>query len=496
VSVAIREGAAGIWRMIVERLRNLGTMVLETAVNWVMTRIITIVGARLTALAASAGFSAIIEAVVAVYQAIQTAIEYARRIIQVLITVFDTVIQIAQGVIDPAARGVETGLRMIMPIVIGFLANYAGLGGIGQRIREIIDGVRARVDAAILWLIDRALAAGRWILDRLRAGVAAVVNWWRIRKRFRNAAGETHTLFFRGEGRNAALMLATTETTYADFLNQLTPTTPAETQALALARPIATQIDNLKTRVAATAPGTTDQTPEFTQLLNNLAIQTAVFTMRQPGQVPASTPPEYDPLNAAGFAKGMRIRKLSRIGPPGSEPAVTNPVWSKLDRRSRPNNDEYYYVLGHLLSERLHGPGTLWQNLTPLSRSGNGRHHETVENDLKTHTASPNNKVFRYQVKVEYNRPKNQTLIDRFNNSADPLFNAPHKAAKLDILESEQYVPLGLKVTAHEVDPVSGQDVPHPVVNIGPDRWVPNRIDPLQYRVKGEAQPEQLRLPF
>jgi len=61
-----------------------------------------------------------------------------------------------------------------MPVVIGFLANYAGLGGIGERIREIIDGVRERVDAAILWLIDRALAGGRWLLDRLRAGVAAV----------------------------------------------------------------------------------------------------------------------------------------------------------------------------------------------------------------------------------------------------------------------------------------------------------------------------------
>ena len=100
--------------------------------RWVMTRIMAIVGARLAAMAASAGLSAILEAVYAAYQAIQTAIEYARRIIQVLITVFDTVIQIAQGVIDPAAPGVETGLRMIMPVVIGFLANYAGLGGIGQ----------------------------------------------------------------------------------------------------------------------------------------------------------------------------------------------------------------------------------------------------------------------------------------------------------------------------------------------------------------------------
>jgi phage-related protein len=218
VSVAIREGPAGIWRMIVERLRDLGNMVLQTAVQWVMTRIMAIVGARLAALAASAGLSGILEAVYAVYQAIQTAIEYARRIIQVLITVFDTIIQIAQGVIDPAAQGVETGLRMIMPVVIGFLANYAGLGGIGARIREIIDGVRSRVDAAILWLIDRALAAGRWLLDRLRAGVAAVVEWWRARIRFSADDGTEHSLYFEGSEASAQLMVATTPVAVDAFL--------------------------------------------------------------------------------------------------------------------------------------------------------------------------------------------------------------------------------------------------------------------------------------
>jgi hypothetical protein len=221
VSVAIREGPAGIWRMIVERLRDLGNMVLETAVRWVMTRIMAIVGARLAAMAASAGLSAILEAVYAAYQAIQTAIEYARRIIQVLITVFDTVIQIAQGVIDPAAQGVETGLRMIMPVVIGFLANYAGLGGIGQRIREIIDGVRERVDQGILWLIDRALAAGRWLLDRLRAGVAAVVNWWNERRQPRTADGQQHNLYFQRSGETATLMLASEARPVRDHLNDV-----------------------------------------------------------------------------------------------------------------------------------------------------------------------------------------------------------------------------------------------------------------------------------
>src|SRR5258708_6983281 len=231
VSVAIPEGPAGIWRMIVERLRDLGTMVLETAVRWVMTRIIAIVGARIAAMAATAGLSAVLEAAVAIYQAVQTDNEYARRILQVLITIFDTIIQIAQGVIDPAAQGVETGLRMVMPVVIGFLANYAGLGGIGERIREIIDGVRERVDAAILWLIDRALAGGRWLLDRLRAGVAAVTEWWRARMRFSADDGAEHALYFEGSEASAQLMVSTTPIAVDTFLDDAQTRTNTITNA-------------------------------------------------------------------------------------------------------------------------------------------------------------------------------------------------------------------------------------------------------------------------
>ena len=172
--VAIEEGPRGLWRHLVDSLGNLGTMVLESAVGWVMTRIMTNVGTRLAALAASAGLSGVLEAVKAVYNAIQTAIEYMPRILAILIRAFDTVVQIAAGTIDPAAQMVEGGLRMAMPVVIGFLANYAGLGGIGGRIREIILDIRARVDNAILGLIDRAIAAIRSVLNAIRSGIRLI----------------------------------------------------------------------------------------------------------------------------------------------------------------------------------------------------------------------------------------------------------------------------------------------------------------------------------
>jgi phage-related protein len=437
VSVAIREGPAGIWRMIVERLRDLGNMVLETAVRWVMTRIMAIVGARLAAMAASAGLSAILEAVYAAYQAIQTAIEYARRIIQVLITVFDTVIQIAQGVIDPAAQGVETGLRMIMPVVIGFLANYAGLGGIGQRIREIIDGVRERVDQGILWLIDRALAAGRWILDRLRAGVAAVVDWWRARKRF-HASGEEHELFFQGSGGNSQLMIASDDPEGLENLiirrrGQIAQSR-TETQKTEKLAALRTALE-LKRDLDGEIQRHTSAQTSARQEQSTIELQTTVngYLERIKDQLVIAGVKEVSgtvPLTNVTFqkrgGKSFKViaRPLSKL--PGNtqgsgDTSVTIPgddFTEMLPGRNvtptTPGRRPYWmqtdYVKVHLLSHRLHGPGTDW-NLAYGERITNDRLESGPERTVKD---APETDVFSYESEVSYHENADQDWKKNF----------------------------------------------------------------------------------
>jgi phage-related protein len=375
VSVAIREGPAGIWRMIVERLRDLGNMVLETAVRWVMTRIMAIVGARLAAMAASAGLSAILEAVYAAYQAIQTAIEYARRIIQVLITVFDTVIQIAQGVIDPAAQGVETGLRMIMPVVIGFLANYAGLGGIGQRIREIIDGVRERVDQGILWLIDRALAAGRWILDRLRAGVAAVVGWWQRRIPFRTPSGESHTLFARGEPPNVQLIVSSQEervgTKIADIIER-------RRRGHRSIPPDLGEATTIAARLESTPPTTTETDSQRAAIETDLNRLRDILAIYMPSETLPLTAVTY---TMSGLYAGRILAKplTSRVGNTAGDDST-----SSIDSLFPRGLDRMSWKALHMLNSHLHGPNMRW-NLIPGDASANGL-MATIETRAKTRT--------------------------------------------------------------------------------------------------------------
>jgi hypothetical protein len=419
VSVAIREGPAGIWRMIVERLRDLGNMVLETAVRWVMTRIMAIVGARLAAMAASAGLSAILEAVYAAYQAIQTAIEYARRIIQVLITVFDTVIQIAQGVIDPAAQGVETGLRMIMPVVIGFLANYAGLGGIGQRIREIIDGVRSRVDQGILWLIDRALAAGRWILDRLRAGVAAVAGWLGIRKTFTADDGQQHELYFQGTEENADVMMAShtpdSVTRRIDarrtvIASRTSQNAARQRQALDDAENTVGSIRTLTRPSGAARPETDTIRPQIQTLLDTLAQQLTRGGIAMDAPLSNVTYSTVGPMKAGSVTANPLSSRAGNTT--GSGTGSSNPPgWASVTSGAIASPSSY--VRMHLLYHLLHGPGVAW-NLVPAPQSYNiGFMQPNIEIPLKDATDA--GATFNFHVTVGY--PNTGGPIDNFPNT-------------------------------------------------------------------------------
>src|SRR5207247_10651004 len=116
----------------------------------------------------------------------------------------------------------EGAFRSAMPVVIGFLAIYAGIGGIGEKIREIIADVRKKVDDAILALIDGATALIQGVLNAIRSGVQAVTEWWRARKPFKSQRGLDHTLYFDGQGTNARLMISTEPKTYVDFINNIT----------------------------------------------------------------------------------------------------------------------------------------------------------------------------------------------------------------------------------------------------------------------------------
>jgi hypothetical protein len=376
--------------------------------------------------------SAILEAVVAVYQALRTAIEYARRILEIMLTVFNTVVQIAQGVIDPAAEMLERGLRMAMPVVIGFLANYAGLGGIGGRIREIVVAVRERVDAAILWLIDRALAAGRWLLDRLRAGVAAIVEWWKTRKRFR-LGNVQHTLYFEGEGATARLVIATVPQLLENYYNNTLKPAYATTNPVPL-QAIKTAID----AIAILRQKDTMSQADGVALAGHMDTIATNIVLLGGGDIPQSVA-NWTKFSVSGYAgdlcTGVIANPLSMragVNFTGSSPYQTTGIWDKVTER--PDT----YVRGHILNHNLHGPGRN-ENLAPITIDFNNQMKSDFENPLKEDILETG-KIMYFKVSVSYTNPHPDRKSDPVKNWIDEERHLPTKVT-MEAYEVEQSAP-------------------------------------------------------
>ncbi|WP_374427813.1 eCIS core domain-containing protein, partial [Ideonella dechloratans] len=173
VSVLATEGVAGLWRELQERLSGLWDQVLQGVSGWITGVVIARAQRWLTALLDPTGIMAVVNSLVALYNAIESFFQYLREMLEIVSRVLDGVLDIARGSIDTAAGFLENALGRAMPVAIGFLAHQLGLDGLGRRIAEMLGRVQTRVNAAIDWLIERALRAGRAVLDLARRGASA-----------------------------------------------------------------------------------------------------------------------------------------------------------------------------------------------------------------------------------------------------------------------------------------------------------------------------------
>ncbi|MBN3584694.1 DUF4157 domain-containing protein [Algoriphagus aestuarii] len=212
-------GPIAIWEYVQEQLSNLWDMVLEQVQNWVVTRIITQVTTRLLSMLDPTGIMAVVNSFIAFYRAIQSFIEKLREMLEIVNSFVAGVANIARGAIGDAANYLENALARAIPVAIGFLANQVGLSGLGARIAEMIGGLRDRVNAAIDWLIDRALSVGGAILQAGRNAVAWLTSWGRSDVAFQEENGESHRIFVDPDQTRPQLMVASNPTTILEFLS-------------------------------------------------------------------------------------------------------------------------------------------------------------------------------------------------------------------------------------------------------------------------------------
>lgn len=155
----VRDGIGAAWERIVEFAGNLQEMVIGGIRDWVARTVVGQAIARLVTLFNPAG--AIIQAIMAIYNTVVFFIERAQQIGALVEAVFESIANIAGGNVGVAASYVERTMARSIPVMLGFLARFIGLGNVGEQIQTVI----RRVQAPITNAMERV--AG-WIVSRVR----------------------------------------------------------------------------------------------------------------------------------------------------------------------------------------------------------------------------------------------------------------------------------------------------------------------------------------
>ncbi len=170
VKDVIERGPIAIWEYVVEKLNDLWSMIMGAIQEWIMTRIITAVTTKILSMLDPTGIMAVINSAIAFYNAVMSFIEKLTEILEIVNTFVKGVLDIANGNLTTAANFLEQALADGIPVAISFLARQVGLGGLSDKISEMIEAAREKINEAIDWLIDKALEAGTAFLQMLGIG--------------------------------------------------------------------------------------------------------------------------------------------------------------------------------------------------------------------------------------------------------------------------------------------------------------------------------------
>ena len=450
VQIVRKEGVAGLWEHLKDQFADLKATIMDTIMDMIQTQVIQAGIKWVMGLLTPVG--AFIKAAMAIIDVVKFFIQRAAQIMELIKAFIDSVAAIASGNVGAVAKSIENALGKAVPVLIGFLASLLGIGGLADKVLGVIRKIRQRIENAIVkfWTFVKG-KAGKLLSkigvggkekedksDKKKGKEETSEGDFNEKEKFETPRGDKHTLYFEDKGGKDVLMMRSTPRTYEEYINtvEVDSTNPKK---------VATKKELLNLVVQMKALDNKDEKYE----IKMSKIFNEIFTLtKELFQVGQSSVPIFRGTTEGGFGDSMTIEYLSKIphsGTKGSDTGgLTTSVYSSIDKR------HLFYVRGHLLSEKLHGPG-IWENLTPLTRSANSNHESDIEKTLKEGVEK--NIVYHYHVKAVYGRKVNSSLLSKLENS-DKL--ELEKDVLREIILNEQHVPLKLTAHAVEIDEETG----------------------------------------
>jgi hypothetical protein len=388
VVALVTQGPAAAWEKIQEQLTNLKQMVIDGITSFVVDTIVKKAVPKLIAMfIPGAGF---ISAIISIYDTIMVFVDKLARIAQVVKSFVDSIVAIAGGAIDAAAKRVESTLAGLLSLAISFLAGFIGLGNVAEKVMGVITKIRATIDKAIDSLINWIVTMAKSLFAKGKEAVGAAVDWWKKKTPFTTAGGHKHEISYVGDEKSVVAMVASDHqgpvtTILGDFAKQASAPNASEEEKKGLALIQATLAALQK---APNDPNLSGNLATLFSLYDEGSKKT--FTLaRQSGSLGPET------VGLSMTADWLGPENVNGGSPPGSgvqaglmKLLITDPSESSPDK----------YVRGHLLNENLGGPGTAI-NLFPITGFANSQHLHSTEKLVKDWVLEQKKWAF-YEVKV------------------------------------------------------------------------------------------------
>lgn len=217
VVTLIRDGPAAAWNLIKEQLANLKDMVIGGITDFVVDMVVKKAIPKLISMfIPGAGF---ISAILSIYDTVMIFVNKISQIIAVVKSFIDSIVAIPAGQIAPAAQRVEGILANLLSLAINFLAGFAGLGKVADKIMGVINKIRAPIDKAIDWLIGWIVKGAKSLVAKGKAAVGKLFNWAFGNSPFKDDKGNTHTVLVNTSGTKPFLAVASEPMAASAFLD-------------------------------------------------------------------------------------------------------------------------------------------------------------------------------------------------------------------------------------------------------------------------------------
>ncbi|MGB1272551.1 MAG: hypothetical protein ACPG5T_10800, partial [Endozoicomonas sp.] len=153
------KGLPGVWDMLKDRVVQFKNTVMEQIQGWVVTRIIKSGVQWIVGLFNPV--AGLIKIGQMIYNLVTFIVERGQQMAGVAKAFVGSLGAIASGKVQAMAGALEGALASTLPVVIGLMANFIGVGGIGGQISKAMKKIQKPVGKAVDWVIGKAVEIAR-----------------------------------------------------------------------------------------------------------------------------------------------------------------------------------------------------------------------------------------------------------------------------------------------------------------------------------------------